>query len=74
MLSSNAGIFVPIYNDNTDDFVPSFNYEIKEFEVKENSILFESVQDAFAPRYAEGNIGSKGSLALANQCQNIKTA
>ena len=60
MLPRNAGRFDTIYDDNNDNLVPSFNYEIKEFEVKENSILFESVQDAFAPRYAEGSIGSKG--------------
>ena len=73
MLSSNAGRFVTIYSDNTDNLIPSFNCEVKEFEVKENSCSFESVQDAFAPRYAKGNIGSNGSKAFTTYCQNIKT-
>ena len=64
MLSSNAGRFIPIYNDNTDDLVPSFNCEKIEVEVNNSSKLFESFQNAFAPRYAEGNIGSNGSKAL----------
>ena len=54
MLSSNAGIFVPIYNDNIDDFVPSFNCEVKESEVRNAPILSKSVQDAFAPPLRKG--------------------
>ena len=74
MLSSNAGRINLIYSDNNAVFTPSFNCEIKEFEVTENSCSFESVQDAFAPRYAKGNIGSNGSKAFTTYCQNIKTA
>ena len=53
-----------VYNDNNDDFVPSFNTEVKESEVKENSCSFKSVQDAFAPPTQKGSIGSNGSKAL----------
>ena len=56
-------------------FAPSFNTEeSKEYEVKENFVLLESVQDAFAPATQKGSIGSKGSKAYENHCQNIKTA
>ena len=55
-----------IFNDNTDDFVHSFNTdESKEIEVTENLILLESVQDAFAPATHQGNIGSNGFMALS---------
>ena len=46
------------YSDINDNFAPSLNCEIKEPEVNEVFVLFKSFQDAFAPRYAEGNIGS----------------
>ena len=56
-------------------FIPSFNTDdSKEYEVTENFVLLESVQDAFAPATHKGNIGSKGSKLHANHCQNIKTA
>ena len=46
-------------------FIPSFNTDdSKEYEVTENFVLLESVQDAFAPATQKGNIGSKGSKAL----------
>ena len=44
VLSSNAGRFNLIYSDNNAVFIPSFNIEeSKEYEVKENFVLLDSV-------------------------------
>ena len=64
MLSSNAGIINEFYSDDNDNFVLSFNCEVKEYEVTKNSVLFESVQDAFAPRYAERQHRVKGTKGI----------
>ena len=51
-----------IFNDNTDDSVHSFNIDpSKEFEVTENFVLLETVQDAFALATPKDSIGSNGS-------------
>ena len=53
MLSRNAGR-IDIVDSNDNNFVNifSFNYEIKNYEVKENLVFFESVQNALL-RYAK---------------------
>ena len=59
VLPRNAGIFETIYDDINDNLVPSLNCENKELDDKETSeSLYESFQDAFAPRYAKRNTGS----------------
>ena len=59
---SNAGIIDLIDNDNNTVFVPSFNDDpSKEFEVKENFVYLETVQNAFAPATPKDSIGSNGS-------------
>ena len=64
VLSSNAGRFNLIYSDNNAMFTPSFNIDdSKDYEVTENFVLLDSVQDAFAPATHQGNIGSNGSMA-----------
>ena len=54
VLSSNAGIINEVYSNDNDNPAFSFNYEVKKYEVTENLVFFELVQNAFAPRYAEG--------------------
>ena len=41
------------YDDINDTIVPSFNWEVKESEVRKALILSNSVQNAFAARYAK---------------------
>ena len=54
-------IFVTFYVDINDNLTLSLNCENKELDDKETSDgLYESIQDAFAPRYAERNTGSNG--------------
>ena len=62
---SNAGIIDLIDNDNNTVFVPSFNAEeSKDYEVKENFVLLNSVQNAFAPATQKDSRGVKRVKAV----------
>ena len=59
---SNAGITNLIDNDNNTVLVPSFNDDLsKEYEVKENLVYLEVVQNAFAHATQKDDMGSNGS-------------
>ena len=71
MLSSNAGIINEVYSDDNDNLAFSFNCEVKKYEVTENLVFFELVQNAFA-QLRKDSIGSNGSKAYENFATTLK--